>query len=169
MSGVETVMNMVSMGGVPHLTRFRAPYGEPFQAGGGALGAIEGIVGKYAVHIGWGMDSSDADHDDDGKALGNQYFLNKVQGAVGNGPGSGSWGIILMHGTYPWSLGEVKGLLNPKTGYLPTHKFRVGTVEDAVCWKYGKHSWQLIAEINKSERRPELAGVRLPLRATAHD
>ena len=59
-----------------------------------------------------------------------------------------------MHGTYPWSLGELKGLLDPKTGYLTTHKFRRGTVEDAICWKYGKHSWELIAEINGSQRGP---------------
>ena len=29
MKGVETLVDMLSAGGIPHLTRFRAPYGEP--------------------------------------------------------------------------------------------------------------------------------------------
>jgi peptidoglycan/xylan/chitin deacetylase (PgdA/CDA1 family) len=150
--GVETVIRMLSMGGIDHVTRFRAPYGEPFQTSGANLAEIQGVVSKYAVHIGWAMDSTDADHDEDGKSLGNGYFVGKITGAIGSGPGQGSHGVILMHGTYPWSLGEVKGLLDPTNGEFKKRGFRVGTVEDAICWKYGKHSWELVQQINNTPR-----------------
>jgi peptidoglycan/xylan/chitin deacetylase (PgdA/CDA1 family) len=152
--GVESTFKMISMGGIEHLTRFRAPYGEPFQTSGANLGEIQGVVAKYAVHIGWGMESTDADHDDDGLRLGNAYFVGKVTGAIGSGPGQGSHGVILMHGTYPWSLGEVKGLLDPTNGEFKKRGFRLGTVEDAICWKYGKHSWELVQQINSSPHGP---------------
>ena len=58
-----------------------------------------------------------------------------------------SYGIVLMHGTYPWSYDAAKILFDPKTGYTQAHGFRLGTVEDVICWKYGKHSWELIAAV----------------------
>jgi hypothetical protein len=133
------------MGGISHLTRFRAPYGEPFQAGPPNLVAeIQGVVKKYAVHVGWAMESTDANFDDTGNAKGSAYFIKQVTDALGSGPGQGSYGVILMHGTYPWSLGELKGLMDPNTGEFKKRGFRIGTVEDAICWKYGKHSWELV-------------------------
>jgi hypothetical protein len=150
--GVESTIDMISMNGISHLTRFRAPYGEPFQTSGANLAEIQGVVAKYAIHVGWAMESTDADHDQDGQSLGASFFINKVTAAIGSGPGGGSYGVILMHGTYPWSLGEVKGLLDPNTGEFKKRGFRVGTVEDAVCWKYGKHSWEIIQQINNSPR-----------------
>jgi peptidoglycan/xylan/chitin deacetylase (PgdA/CDA1 family) len=151
--GVESIVNMLSKGGIAHLTRFRAPYGEPFQAGGGSA-ELQNVVAKFAVHVGWAMESADADHDADGKSLGTGFFVNNVTKAIGAGPGQGSYGVILMHGTYPWSLGELKSLFDPNTGYMKTHKFRVGTVEDAVCWKYGKHSWELISQTSGQPHGP---------------
>jgi peptidoglycan/xylan/chitin deacetylase (PgdA/CDA1 family) len=151
MMGVETLINTLSMGGRPHLTRFRAPYGEPFQAGN--AGAIAGIVGKWAVHVGWQMDSTDS-LCDNCKYTGKQ-IAQKVIDQIGTGPGKGSsYGIVLMHGTYPWSYDAAKILYDPKTGYTQSHGFRLGTVEDVICWKYGKHSWELIAAANNSQRGP---------------
>jgi len=150
-TGVESLINTLSMGGRPHLTRFRAPYGEPFQ--GGNAGAIATIVGKYAVHVGWQMDSTDS-LCDNCKYTGAQ-IAKKVTDQIGTGPGKGqSWGIVLMHGTYPWSYEAAKILFDPTTGYVKTHGFRLGTVEDVICWKYGKHSWELIAAANNSQRGP---------------
>jgi hypothetical protein len=64
MSGVETVIAKMSNGGRPHLTRFRPPYGEPYQTmAQPALGKIEPVVAKYAVWVGWNILSSDADGD----------------------------------------------------------------------------------------------------------
>jgi hypothetical protein len=58
-----------------------------------------------------------------------------------------------MHGTYPWTYDAVKMLFDPTTGYIKTHKFRVGTVEDAICWKYGKHSWEIIQQLNAGSKK----------------
>jgi hypothetical protein len=60
---------------------------------------------------------------------------------------AGNWGIVRLPATAPWSLEVVRALLDPKTGYVPTHELRVGTVEDAICWKYGRHSWELVSQI----------------------
>jgi peptidoglycan/xylan/chitin deacetylase (PgdA/CDA1 family) len=141
-TGVEEVVKTLSGGTIPHLYRFRAPYGEPFQAGGGAIASIRATVAKYAVHIGWTMESGDADHDDDGLAKGNDFFAKAVTDKVA----AGTRGVILMHGTYPWSLGEIKLLLDPASpnSLQQKYKVRLGTVEDAVCWKYGMHSWDII-------------------------
>jgi hypothetical protein len=34
------------------------------------------------------------------------------------------------------------------------NKFRVGTVEDAICWKYGMHSWDIVQTLTKQPRSP---------------
>ena len=60
MKGVETMVDMLSNGGIPNLTRFRAPYGEPFQVGAGAIQAIKTLTKKYAVHVGWNFDTQDS-------------------------------------------------------------------------------------------------------------
>ena len=153
-TGVESLVSVLSNGGITHLTRFRAPYGEPFQREGGALPEIQAVVARFAVHVGWAIESGDADHDSDGKSLGAQFFADNVIRAIGSGPGQGSWGIVRMHGTYPWSIGELQRLFAPKTGYVPTHQFRIGTVEDVICWKYGRHSWELISQITGHRAGP---------------
>jgi hypothetical protein len=152
MKGVETYINMLSKGGRPHLTRFRAPYGEPFQAGTPNLAQAQALVAKYGVDVGWAMDSGDSACDD--CMYTGVMIAGTVERAIGNGPGGGSWGTILMHGTYPWTYDAVKLLLDPNTGYLKTHGFRIGTVEDAICWKYGKHSWEIVAQLAGQARTP---------------
>jgi hypothetical protein len=49
-----------------------------------------------------------------------------------------------MHGIFGWTYDAIQILFAPGTGYLAKNNFRVGTVEDAICWKYGKHSWEII-------------------------
>jgi hypothetical protein len=152
MKGVETVVNTVSSGGRPHLTRFRAPYGEPFQAGTPRLAEMRALVAKYAVHIGWQMDSLDSNCDEckyTGAAI-----AGNVEKLMGNAPGAGQWGIVLMHGTYPWTYDAAKLLLDPTTGYVQTHGFKVATAEDVVCWKYGKHSWEIVQQLSGQKRDP---------------
>ncbi|HEX3697211.1 MAG TPA: hypothetical protein VH374_17680 [Polyangia bacterium] len=150
--GVESVVALLSNGGRPHLTRFRAPYGEPFQAGAPRLAEMSALVAKYAVHIGWHMDSDDSNHDAD--HLAGQYFANNVIKFIGNSPGGGSRGIILMHGVFPWSIDAAKILFDPNMGYIKTHGFKLGTVEDVVCWKYGKHSWEIVQQLSGQTRDP---------------
>ena len=150
--GVESVVALLSNSGRPHLTRFRAPYGEPFQAGAPRLMEMSALAARYAVHIGWQMDSDDANHD--GEHLAGQVFANNIIRYIGNAPGGGQRGIILMHGVFPWSVEAAKILFDPKTGYIATHNFKLGTVEDVVCWKYGKHSWEIVQQLGGQKRDP---------------
>jgi hypothetical protein len=84
-----------------------------------------------------------------------QMIADNVIKKIGTGPGNGdAWGIVLMHGVFPGSFDAAKILFDPKTGYTTTHRFRLGTVEDVVCWKYGKHSWQIVEELNGQKRDP---------------
>jgi hypothetical protein len=153
LTGVETLINTLSMGTRPHLTRFRAPYGEPFQSPTSATPSIAAVVGKFAVHVGWQMDSTDS-LCDNCKYTGAK-IAKVVEDLIGTAPGKGkSYGVVLMHGTYPWSYDAAKLLFDPKTGYVQSHGFRLGTVEDVICWKYGKHSWELISAANMSQRGP---------------
>jgi hypothetical protein len=72
---------------------------------------------------------------------------NNFTSAIGSGPGKKAWGIALMHATLPWTAGALRKLFGPN-GYLKTTKFRIGTVEDAICWKYGMHSWDVVNKFN---------------------
>jgi hypothetical protein len=155
MKGVEMVIDQLSNGGRPHLTRFRAPYGEPFQVGGGAIQAIKTLTKKYAVHVGWSFDTQDSKCDSGvPPCITATQVADAVKGFIGNAPGQGQgWGVILMHGTYPWTYDAVKMLFDPQTGYLKTHGFKLATVEDAVCWKYGKHSWEIVNQLAPGSNR----------------
>ena len=153
MKGVEELVSMLSAGGIPHLTRFRAPYGEPFLGGGGSIDLIRGIVKKYAVHIGWQIDSGDSNCDTckyTGQAMANNVLMRLGQRS-GQG---GNWGVVLMHSTYPWTYDAAKTLMDPTTGELKKRGYRLGTVEDVICWKYGKHSWELVQQVSGQQRGP---------------
>ena len=154
--GVETVVSAASNGAHPYLTRFRAPFGEPFQDQGTGYAIVAPVVAQYAVQIGWNLDSDDSNHDDGvnctpkGKCPTGQTIAATVEKLIKT-PGTGSaYGILLMHGIFGWTRDAIPLLFDPATGYLAKNKFRVGTVEDAVCWKYGKHSWEIVqAKTNK--------------------
>jgi hypothetical protein len=140
-TAVESQIQVLSNGGIAHLSRFRAPRGEPFQNGGtAALAEAQGVVARFAVHIGWAIDAGDSDA---GLALDAPTAVGNVTRALGQG----SRGIVRLTATAPWSLDVVKALLDRRTGYLPAHHLRMGTVEDVVCWKYGRHSWELVSQI----------------------
>jgi peptidoglycan/xylan/chitin deacetylase (PgdA/CDA1 family) len=142
---VESLVQVLSNGGIGHLSRFRAPYGEPFQQGGPVLSELQSVVARFAVHVGWAIDAGDGDAG--GGSLDGPTAVANVASALGDGPGRRSWGIVRLPATMSWSLEVVRSLLDPRTGYLPTHHFRAGTVEDAICWKYGRHSWELVSQI----------------------
>jgi peptidoglycan/xylan/chitin deacetylase (PgdA/CDA1 family) len=165
LSGVETVIDTISAKGRPHMTRFRPPYGEPYQFNmPGNLADVEPVVAKYAVWVGWNFLTNDATNDpcscvDEGAG---QACSTDTQGynctsgaytqfttAIGTGPGKGTaWGVVLMHGVLPWTASVLPKLFGPG-GYVAKAGFRVGTVEDAICWKYGMHSWDIVNKVNK--------------------
>jgi peptidoglycan/xylan/chitin deacetylase (PgdA/CDA1 family) len=154
MQGVETVINKMSNGGRPHLTRFRPPYGEPYQVMGPGLADVEAVVVKYAVWAGWNILTQDADNGPGAATSTSMSVIQHVTQALGTGPGKGtSWGIILMHGVLPWTAQAIPSLFDPKTGTVKTLGYRVGTVEDAICWKYGKHSWEIVQQLNAGQTR----------------
>ncbi len=165
--GVETAINAFSAGARPHLTRFRAPFGEPYQEGSGAAGFnfVPAAASPFAVAVGWNLDSDDSNWDDGtnctdakGKITTKCPTGASVATTVENlikTPGTGAnYGILLMHGIFPWTHDAIPLLFDPTTGYLAKNKFRVGTVEDAICWKYGKHSWEIVAAKTGQARAP---------------
>jgi len=148
LKGVEDIVNLVSGGARPHLTRFRAPYGYPFvDPPGPGLADMKKLTKKYAVHVGWNLDSDDSL--DSTAALGiaqaTAATISKIEDTLGSAPGQGQrYGIVLMHGPYVWSYEASKKLFDPQTGTLIKRGFKMATVEDAICWKYGKHSWDIV-------------------------
>jgi peptidoglycan/xylan/chitin deacetylase (PgdA/CDA1 family) len=133
----EATIGMLTGGKVPNMTRLRAPYGEPYQAMDAAgMALVAPIVAKYAVHIAWNFDSGDTDGITDGTAL-----FNNVVSQIKT-PGQGSWGIMLAHGVNQ----QTHDMLPMLIPYLQQNGFVLGTVEDVVCWMFGKHSWQVIPD-----------------------
>jgi hypothetical protein len=147
------VINTLSNGARPHLTRFRSPYGEPYQERSAGLAAEQAVASKFAVHVGWQMDSGDS-ADCQAPCFSGTEIANNIKKLIGTAPGQGSYGIVLMHGTYGWTYDAAKILFTPKTGYLATHNFKVATVEDVICWKYGMHSWEIVQKLNNQPRSP---------------
>jgi peptidoglycan/xylan/chitin deacetylase (PgdA/CDA1 family) len=141
-SGVETVINMLTMGAKPHLTRFRAPFGEPFQANWPAEAdtLVAPVVSKYAVEVDWNFDSGDS------------AGMDPLQEIMANlaTPGTGTaYGIILMHGVLKNTNTDLQKIID----YLKTSGFKLASVEDYICWEYGKHSWDLVNQVNPGAGR----------------
>ncbi|HXI57813.1 MAG TPA: hypothetical protein VNO55_17225 [Polyangia bacterium] len=154
LTGVETIVKGLSYGGRPHLTRFRAPFGEPYQASGPGLAIVQPVVAKYAVSVGWQMDSGDSNCDSTtAPCYTGQMIANNVITLIGTAPGQ-AWGVLLMHGTFPWTKDAVPLLFDPANGYLVKHGFKTATIEDVICWKYGKHSWEIIQQLGGDARGP---------------
>ncbi len=148
LTGVESVIGSMSGGARPHLTRFRLPYGVPDQNQGANQSLVDSVVAQFAVQVGWNIDSGDSA----GGTYTGQEIATNVETAIGTAPGKGGkWGIVLMHGTYPWTHDAIPLLFGP-SGYLAQHGFKTATVEDAICWKYGKHSWEIVQELSGQSR-----------------
>jgi peptidoglycan/xylan/chitin deacetylase (PgdA/CDA1 family) len=138
--GNETAINTILGGSKPHLTRFRAPFGEPYQGDTfntpADLTAVSGVVAKYAVTFNWNFDSGDSN----GMMWTGATLLQNIVSQIGASPGSGSWGIMLAHGVYAWTR-DMLPMLIP---YLQQNGFVLGTLEDVSCWLWGKHTWDII-------------------------
>src|SRR5262249_19815562 len=130
LSGVEAVVSKLSGGGRAHLTRFRPPFGEPYQGPAPGITEVAPVVAKFAVWVGWNFDSTDSLYHGRSCAKSpcptGQGIASVVEGLIGQAPGQGaSYGILLMHGTFPWTRDAIPILFDPKTGYLATHGFKV--------------------------------------------
>jgi peptidoglycan/xylan/chitin deacetylase (PgdA/CDA1 family) len=135
-TGVESAIGMLTNGMTTNLTRFRAPFGEPYQSGSQSDQMLVGpTVARYAVEVNWNFDSGDSN----GTMWEGASLFNNIKKIIQT-PGKGSWGIMLAHSVYPWTT-EMFPLLIP---YLQQNGFKLATVEDVICWRFGKHSWDII-------------------------
>jgi len=139
--GNEVAINNILNKTKPHLTRFRAPFGEPYKPADGInspsdLATVSGIVAKYAVAFGWNFDSNDSN----GMKWNAVSLLQNVETTIGATPGSSSWGIMLAHGVYPWTR-DMLPMLIP---WLKKNGYVLGNLEDVSCWLWGKHTWEII-------------------------
>ncbi len=160
LAGVESFIDKVSMGGRPHLTRFRAPFGEPYEVGTSTY--VQPEVAKFAVSVGWNLDSTDSLYDDGTKCtdMNNRpapcqtgaTIAAVIENLIKTPDHGSAYGIVLMHGIFGWTHDAIQILFDPTNGYIPKNNFRIGTVEDAICWKYGMHSWDIVAQLTKQTR-----------------
>ena len=135
-AGVETALGTLTHGALTRLTLFRAPFGEPYQSGDATDQALVfPIVARHGVAINWNFDTQDTTTTDPSVVFGNFKNLVKTPGAPG-----AAWGIFLMHTVHPQDLAALPMMLD----YIQQNHFKLARVEDVLCWKFGKHSKELV-------------------------
>jgi peptidoglycan/xylan/chitin deacetylase (PgdA/CDA1 family) len=147
LANVESVVNKITNGGRPHMTRMRPPYGglwttSQFTSGySGNLADEQSVTAKYAVTALWNIDDGDSNWDPSQGTpppTGDTIAMNVMTAIQGGG-----YGIVLQHAVFPWTADALPKLYGPG-GMIPTSK--LATIEDAFCWKYGSHSWDLVGK-----------------------
>jgi peptidoglycan/xylan/chitin deacetylase (PgdA/CDA1 family) len=134
-AGVETAVQTLTGGAVSQLTRFRAPFGEPYQAGDpDDVALVEPVVAGHAVAIDWNFDTQDSTTSDGDVVVSTFADLVKTPGEPG-----AAWGIFLMHAVNAQDVDALPKILD----YIAAKGFKLATVEDVLCWKFGKHSWEI--------------------------
>ncbi len=134
---VQDAVNSIFGGVGPKLTLLRAPHGEPFQFKAPTdYQRIAPIVAKYAVHIGWGVDTFDYEcTPGDGQCVYNN-FVQKVAT-----PGKGAYGSVLMHSVHAQTVNALPSIID----YARRSGFRLVTTEDLVRARYGKTSAEIVS------------------------
>ena len=143
-TGVQTTVNRSDVLGpsYPKLTLFRAPFGEPFQGEGpGQPGydKVAPIVGKYAVHIGWAMDTLDYNCTSGTATQNRDCVINSFKNLVKT-PGTGDYGVVLMHSVQPQTAAAIGSIID----YAKSNNFVFKQVEDFVQARFGKSSHDII-------------------------
>ena len=135
LAGVEkTVADIFGPEG-PKLTLFRAPYGEPYTDGSGAAFTKVATIGaKHAVHIGWAIDTNDW-----ACPTGNAQCVYDNFTKLVKTPGTGAYGVVLMHSIHPQSAGALARIID----YAKMNGFVFKQVEDVVRARYGKSSAEI--------------------------
>lgn len=132
---VQDAVNHIFGGAGPRLTLLRAPHGEPYQTPDGNYDRIASIVARYAVHVGWAVDTFDYNcPQGDGGCVYNS-FVSKV-----GRPGNGAYGSILMHAVHSQTVNALPAIID----YIRNNGFRLVTTEDLVRAKYGRPSWEIV-------------------------
>jgi peptidoglycan/xylan/chitin deacetylase (PgdA/CDA1 family) len=140
-TGVDSLFAQITSGAISQLTRFRAPFGEPYQSGSASdKSLVLPVVAKHAVEISWNFDTFDTNTTDPNVVYDNFVRAVKTPGAAG-----ASWGIFLMHSVNPQDVGALPKILD----YIASRNFKLARVEDVLCWKFGKHSWEIAPKLGK--------------------
>jgi peptidoglycan/xylan/chitin deacetylase (PgdA/CDA1 family) len=144
-TGVADVLRRPDVLGscAPHLTLFRAPYGEPYQPPNDTTPRytlVAPIVARHAVEIGWALDTFDYNctTNENGPGDPDCVYNNFITGV--QTPGNGAYGIVLMHAVQPQTAAALPRILD----YIQQHGFVLGTVEQVVRAKYGMGSADLV-------------------------
>jgi peptidoglycan/xylan/chitin deacetylase (PgdA/CDA1 family) len=143
-TGVQTTVNRTDVLGTayPKITLLRDPFGEPHQGGApgqAAYDKVAPIVGKYAVHIGWAIDPTDYDCVTGTAAQNKQCVLDNVLNTIKT-PGTGDYGMILMHSVQPQTAAAIGQLIDT----MKSRGFVFKTAEEFVQARFGKSSNEIV-------------------------
>jgi peptidoglycan/xylan/chitin deacetylase (PgdA/CDA1 family) len=145
LSNVESVIDTVSMGGRTHLTRIRPPFGSYNPGSSASM-----VIAKYGVALGENIDPGDW-------ALTNPMGVDVANALISliktPSDSSHSWGVIGFHVFVQGTTDALPILFDPANGYIVKNGFRLGSIEDVVCWKYGMHSWDIVNQLNPGAGR----------------
>ena len=133
---VENQMKKILGDSGPKMTLIRTPYGRPYQSEYGSANykKVSAVLSKHGVHVGWNFDSNDWMYQGNANMV-----YSSVTGLIKT-PGTGAWGVVLMHSINPQTAGALPRIID----YMKTNGFVFKLVEDAVRGKYGKSSAELL-------------------------
>jgi peptidoglycan/xylan/chitin deacetylase (PgdA/CDA1 family) len=137
---VQTTVNRSDVLGAnwPKLTMLRAPFGDGYYSNPPDA-KVAPIVGKYAVHFGWAVDTLDWDCDEGTATQREDCVYNNFVSLVKT-PGTGAYGQVLMHSIQPQTAAAIGRVID----YAKSKGFVFKQGEDFVVAKYGKTSQELI-------------------------
>jgi peptidoglycan/xylan/chitin deacetylase (PgdA/CDA1 family) len=115
-TGVQTTVNRSDVlgAGFPKLTMLRAPFGSPYQTsapGSAAYDKVAPIVGEYAVHMGWAIDTFDYNCTSGTATQKRDCVINNFTSKVGT-PGAGDYGMVLMHSVHQQTADAIGAIID---------------------------------------------------------
>jgi peptidoglycan/xylan/chitin deacetylase (PgdA/CDA1 family) len=115
-TGVQTTVNRSDVLGssFPKLTMLRAPFGSPYQTsapGSAAYDKVAPIVGEYAVHMGWAIDTFDYNCTSGTAAQKRDCVINNFTSRVRT-VGTGDYGMVLMHSVQPQTADAIGAIID---------------------------------------------------------
>src|SRR5262249_27518411 len=119
-----------------------APYGEPYtdqNPSSAGYQLVAPIVARYAVHIGWAIDTLDWNCTTGDATARKQCVYNNFTSKV-QSVGTGDYGLVLMHAFQPQTADALGDIID----YCKTKGFMFKVAEDFVQAKFGKSSHDLV-------------------------
>ena len=115
-TGVQTTVNRSDVlgAGFPKLTMLRAPFGSPYQTsapGSAAYDKVAPIVGEYAVHMGWAIDTFDYNCTSGTATQKRDCVINNFTSRVRT-VGTGDYGMVLMHSVHAQTADAIGAIID---------------------------------------------------------